>query len=254
MQYKTLTSFQAEHYREHGYVRIGALVAEPLLSSLRREYDLLFSEARVNGGYRNLAIDKTADVHAKADGEGQMLQIEQVCERSILFRKLLYNEQILDIVEDLIGPNIQLYHDQALHKPADTGAPVFWHQDNGYWKCVPAEIVTCWLTLDAVDAENGAMHVVPGSHVKLIEHKKSVESNALLETQVQPHIGETEVIELPAGGVMFHHCQVLHYTPANRTNRQRRAFAIHFMRPGTRTELGAYFEVSFSRPMLRAHI
>ena len=41
------------------------------------------------------------------------------------------------------------------------------------------------------------------------------------------------VIDLPVGGVMFHHCQTLHSTPPNRTERQRRAFAIHFMPPGT---------------------
>ena len=38
---------------------------------------------------------------------------------------------------DLIGPTIQLFHDQALFKPAHTGGPIHWHQDNGYWQCEP---------------------------------------------------------------------------------------------------------------------
>ena len=40
---------------------------------------------------------------------------------------------------------------------------------------------------------------------------------------------------LPAGGVTLHHCQTLHYSAPNKTNRQPRAFAIHFMTLGTRS-------------------
>ena len=63
------------------------------------------------------------------------------------------------------------------------------------------------------------------------------------------------VIALPAGGVTLHHCQTLHYTAPNVTARQRRAFAIHFMNPGTKSlrEM-EYLEVSFERPMLRMRV
>ena len=52
-----------------------------------------------------------------------MLQITQVCERSIVFRKLLYDARILDVVQDLLGakPHV-LFHDQGVlrspHAPA----------------------------------------------------------------------------------------------------------------------------------------
>ena len=54
-----------------------------------------------------------------------MLQIMQMCERNLHYRRLLYNEQILDVVEDLIGPNIQLFHDRALYKAPRHGGPAF---------------------------------------------------------------------------------------------------------------------------------
>ena len=145
MKYRSLTPDQVAHFREHGYIRIGGLLDDALVEHLRNEYDRLFAEARTDGRYRNLAIDNTDDIDAKANADGQMLQIMQVCERSIIFRQLLYDERILDIAEDLIGPNIQLFHDQALYKPAYTGGSVFWHQDNAYWQCLPAQLVSCWL-------------------------------------------------------------------------------------------------------------
>jgi hypothetical protein len=52
---------------------------------------------------------------------------------------------------------------------------------------------------------------------------------------------------------MFHHCQTLHYTQPNETPNQRRAFAIHFMLPGTTSENPHIksMPVGFGRPMLR---
>ena len=134
MKHKSLTQPQIDDFWDQGYLPIGKLLDDDLVASLRSEYDRLFAEAGEDGRYRNLAIDNTDDVEEKRNADRKMLQIVQMCERSILYRKLLYDDRILDIVEDLIGPNIQLFHDQALYKPAGDGGAVFWHQDNGFGK------------------------------------------------------------------------------------------------------------------------
>jgi len=53
---------------------------------------------------------------------------------------------------------------------------------------------------------------------------------------------------------MFHHCQTLHYTDPNTTEQQRRAFAIHFMTPGTRASNGEIMRAGYSRPVLRMNM
>jgi ectoine hydroxylase-related dioxygenase (phytanoyl-CoA dioxygenase family) len=63
-------------------------------------------------------------------------------------------------------------------------------------------------------------------------------------------VDEAVVIDLPAGGCMFHHCQTLHYTGPNTTDRQRRAFSIHYMPVGTRDGNGVVMQVGWSRPQL----
>ena len=249
-----LSPDQIAGFHTDGYLPIGKLLDDDIVEALRAEYDRLFDEARETGQYRNLAIDNTDSIQEKAGADGQMLQITQMCERSLLFRQLLYDDRILDIVQDLLGPNIQLFHDQALYKPARQGESVFWHQDNAYWRCVPANLLSCWLTLDDVNRENGAMHVIPGSHLRAIDHQHAESTNALLDSSDQVDTSKAAIIDLPAGGVMFHHCQTLHHTPPNKTDRQRRAFAIHFMTPGTRGKDGTHLEVSFARPLLRARI
>ena len=229
---------QLNNFHTQGYLRFGALLEEDLVLSLREEYDRLFAEARATDRYRDLS-----------DDDDEMLQIMQMCERSLSFRRLCYHDAILDIIQDLIGSDIQLFHDQGLFKPAYSGGPIHWHQDNAYWLCKPAELVSCWLTLDDVDAANGAMHVLPGSHRVAVDHSQG--AGTLLDASAMIDSSTAVAIDLPAGGVMFHHCQTFHYTPPNRTDRQRRAFAIHFMRPGTLSEREGVMPVNFSHPLLR---
>ena len=243
----SLTQEQIDLFRQRGFAVVGELLEDDEVGELRDEYDRVFAAARQTAQMRNLA---SADGGATTEADEEMLQIMQMCERSIPCRKLLYDERILDIAEDLIGPNLQLFHDQALYKPARCGGPIHWHQDNGYWRCEPANIVSCWMTLDDVDVHNGAMHVIPGSHLQLVAHERD-EATPLYDVGDKVDASLAEIIDLPAGGVMFHHCQTLHHTPPNGTDRQRRAFAIHFMTLETRAHDGSRMQVDFSRPMLR---
>ena len=99
------------------------------------------------------------------------------------------------------------------------------------------------------------MHVIPRTHHHLVEHGQSNQTAALLDLGDEVDSERATVIDLPAGGAMFHHCQTMHHTPPNVTDRQRRAFAIHFMTPGTKKiKSGECLDVSFSRPMLRMQV
>ncbi|MBM3265094.1 MAG: phytanoyl-CoA dioxygenase family protein [candidate division Zixibacteria bacterium] len=247
-----LTFEQVAEFHERGFVKIGKLLDDDRVETLRREYDHEFDQAYLTGHYRNLARNETQDVVERNAASVKMLQIMQMCERNIHFRSLLYHKPILDLVESLLGPNIQLFHDQALFKPAHHGGAVFWHQDNAYWQCQPANLVSCWMTLDDADVHNGAMHLMPGSHRMAVTHDKSAETNLLFDMEKSVDPSKAVTVELPAGGALIHHCQTFHYTPPNLTDRQRRAFIIHFMNPGTRSmRTGEFIPVSFSNPMLR---
>jgi ectoine hydroxylase-related dioxygenase (phytanoyl-CoA dioxygenase family) len=238
----TLTQEQIDFFFEQGYLRCGKILKDDEIKALRREYDRVFSEVNAT----NLAAGGRDA--AKADGK-RMLQIMNVFERNSQFHRLVYDARFLDVVQDLIGPNIMLFHDQALFKPARTGGAVFWHQDNAYWKCRPANLVSCWLTLDDVTRENGAMQVIPGSHLKPAWHGETATSNVLIETKVDD--SKAVVVDLPAGGCMFHHCQTLHYTQPNETDRQRHAFIMHYMTPGTCGKDGKIIGVDYHHPVLR---
>lgn len=250
----TLSREQIDFFSRNGYLPYQKVLTDEEIGLYRAEYDREFALAEAGGRWRNLsAADGTAIADQKKHGV-QMLQVMQMSERNIHFMKLIYDARILDVVQDLIGPNIMLFHDQALFKPAFHGGAVTWHQDNSYWQCRPANLVSCWLTLDDVAVENGAMQVVPGSHLTPVWHTKKNEKDVLFNIEDQIDKSKVAAVPLPAGACMFHHCQTLHYTQTNTTDRQRRAFAIHFMTPGTVGGNGTKFEVGINHPMLRATV
>lgn len=247
----TLNQNQLDTFARDGYLPFGKILKDDELELLRSEYDREFALAEEAGSSRNLSAPSDADVDQQRTATQQVFQIMQMCERNIHFRRLIHDERIVNVIADLIGPNIMLFHDQGLFKPAHHGGPVTWHQDNAYWHARPANLVSCWLTLDDVDEDNGAMQLIPGSHLKPLWHQRDAESKKVLfNVEDQVDTTEAKVVDLPAGGCMFHHCQTLHYTAPNTTARQRRAFAIHYMTLGT-SRNGEVMHPSFGRPVVR---
>ena len=247
-----LTQEQLDFFQRDGFLSYGPILTEEHVALLREEYDREIEKARKEETGRVLRATDSSGNLIEADKQ-QVYQIMQLGERNMQFRRLWYESAILDVVADLIGPNIQLYHDQALFKPPHTGGPVPWHQDNAYWKCRPANLVSCWLTLDDVRRENGAMQLIPGSHLAPADFTNHAEDHkdALFEIEGVDE-SKAVVVDLLAGGCLFHHCQTFHSTQPNTTEDQRRAFAIHFMVPGTVRGDGEAMPISFQRPLLRA--
>ena len=70
----------------------------------------------------------------------------------------LFADEVLDLVEPLIGPDIALWSSHFICKPAGTGKRVPWHEDSAYWGQVldPMEVVTVWLAIDPSTPGNGA--------------------------------------------------------------------------------------------------
>jgi len=78
----------------------------------------------------------------------------------------LFADEVLDLVEPILGPDIALFASHFICKPKGDGRKVPWHEDSFYWKGMidPMEVVTVWLAIDPSTEENGCMFVKPGTH------------------------------------------------------------------------------------------
>ncbi|MFP6683015.1 MAG: phytanoyl-CoA dioxygenase family protein, partial [Gammaproteobacteria bacterium] len=78
--------------------------------------------------------------------------------------ELIRLPNVLDAVEDLIGPDILCWSTLWWIKEVNSESFVSWHQDVRYWGLDTDDLVTAWIALSPASLESGCMHVLPGSH------------------------------------------------------------------------------------------
>jgi phytanoyl-CoA hydroxylase len=91
--------------------------------------------------------------------------------RSDLLRSFAKGRLFADLAADLVGPDVNLYWDQAVYKKPEKPRRFPWHQDNGYHYVEPQQYLTCWVPLVEATVENGCPQLVPGLHrMGTLEH------------------------------------------------------------------------------------
>ncbi len=142
--------------------------------------------------------------------------------------------RLLDILTRIMGEPPKLFADQAMLKPPGIGREKPWHQDHAYFNVpMPTCIVSAWIALDPADPENGCMHVIPQSHRKgPVVHFKRRDWQ-ICDTDVARH--RIAAVALQPGGVLLWHGRLHHGSPANRSNRRRRALQLHYVPESTET-------------------
>jgi ectoine hydroxylase-related dioxygenase (phytanoyl-CoA dioxygenase family) len=150
------------------------------------------------------------------------------------FLDLARDPGILDLVGELIGPDIILWGCQIFCKPGGDGMEVPWHQDGHYWPIRPLATCTVWVALDPSTVENGCLRVIPGSHCgkRLYEHMREDRADIVLNQAVKPGEFDAESaldIELAPGQMSMHDVHLIHGSNANRSPRRRAGVAIRYM-------------------------
>ena len=166
------------------------------------------------------------------------------------------NDRLLDVVEELIGPEI--FSNPVQHvriKPPekflpknDLGMPVIgptsWHQDHGVVTEAADEtnLITAWFSLTDTPVEAGPLRVVPGSHVSgLLTHCLDYDGNGpefrggrQIPRRLFDH---DQAIPLPTkrGDVIFLNKELVHGSLSNVSDRIRWSFDLRFNPIGQNT-------------------
>lgn len=148
--------------------------------------------------------------------------------------RLVHHPKILDAVEDLIGPDILVYHSTLFDKAARTPAYVRWHQDSPYFYLEPHLHVTAWVALSDASVAAGCMHVLPGSHRwGVFEHDDQPDPlNMIRRGQgISGRFDHETGVPIPVGpGQMsLHHTDLVHASGGNTTDDRRLGYAISYI-------------------------
>lgn len=147
---------------------------------------------------------------------------------------LVHHPKVLDAVEDVIGPDILVYHATMWIKEAHTPAYVRWHQDGAYFFLDPLDHVTAWVALSEASEEAGCMRVIPGTHrLPMIDHDDKPDAHNMIKRGqgISGRFdGETGVaMPLRAGALSLHHTALVHCSPGNESDDRRMGFGTSFV-------------------------
>lgn len=219
-------------FREHGYLAIDELLDEDeIAAALDGMHALLAGDVPEFDGvqYESELAEEVDDPEAlppevKQDYVRKFMWFAEHEER---LRAPAEEPELLDLLSTLVGGEPERFQDMALLKPPEGGREKPWHQDKAYFDLdLDAPVVGVWIALDEATAENGCMHVIPGSHKDgPVEHFDRRDWQ-ICDTDVQ--VDEDVMVPLEPGGALLFDGFIHHGTPPNRSGKRRRALQFHY--------------------------
>ena len=247
-----ITKEQAQFFEDNGYLKYGPALDSAEVQDMRAGLDRVI-DIEATGGDDSEPEFKFGHRRPDTAYRQPITQFLNMWKREQVYERILHKSHIAGVAAALLGTRrVRLWHDQVISKPPGDNGDFNFHQDFYFWPLSVPQIVSCWLALDDVTAENGSMCVLPGSHkdprfglaayAAEIEAREKADNPAeLAETprQAMHHepVSIGTPVELKAGECMFHHCLNFHGTPKNVTSRQRRAHVMIFMAEGVTVKL-----------------
>jgi ectoine hydroxylase-related dioxygenase (phytanoyl-CoA dioxygenase family) len=226
--FTTLTDEQAEQFDRDGFVVLGHVFSEDEIAAVREEIDRFEAEA-------DAFLKQREDGRLMIAESGAITFSVHLAAKSPRLAALTRHSALLGLCADLVGPDVNLYWDQAVYKKPEKPRRFPWHQDNGYAYVEPQQYLTCWIALTDATEDNGCPQVVPGLH----------RQGTLRHTYVDPLGYECfsdpdEVVAAPvgAGGVVVFSSLTPHLTGPNTTGEVRKAYIVQYAPKGARIQRG----------------
>ena len=151
---------------------------------------------------------------------------------------LLTHENILDVVESLIGPEITSNPIQHVRiKPPQRAVPksetrahvvsTDWHQDKGVTleEADETEFVTVWLAMTDATVANGCLQVATGQFEQLLPHCSKTQVS--IADQFVP-AGSATPVPVKAGGAVVFHPLTPHASLTNKSDEYRWSFDLRY--------------------------
>ena len=201
------------------YERDGFVLARQMFDA--EEVDLLRRAAK-----EDRELDRRA--FGRGDGEGGTVRLSLWNHPGdTIYGMFARCETIVNSAELILGGEVYHYHSKMIMKDAKVGGAWAWHQDYGYWYqngVLFPLLVSAFIAVDPATRENGCMQVLKGSHlIGRIDHvltgdQAGADPERVREAQMRL---ETVYVEMEPGDVLFFHCNLLHRSDQNHSDKPR---------------------------------
>ena len=239
---KSMSQAQLMSWNNDGYILIPNFLNEEDCDAMDKEVLKIinniipegsaFSHAYAGDGH--IAIREMKPSPNAKSIEDEISKLFRIHSKGV-FNDFIYNKLLGDILEDILGPDVDCFLSQYIFKnPGAWGQP--WHQDSSYFPFDREPQVGAWLATTEATLENGCLVVLPGSHKEsLHEHLPDErEGSNYGYTEIRDHDFSKEIpMTLSKGDLLLFHSFLMHKSYDNNSNFRRTAMVYHFAETGT---------------------
>ncbi len=216
-----LSNEQRRHYDDEGWLTIPGLVDDAWLARLRAVTDEFVDMSR-ELTESNVLFDLDRGHSAE---QPRLRRLSSPTDLHPTYWELASQSVLVDVVVDLIGPNVKFHHSKLNFKAARGGEEVKWHQDIQFWPHTNYDLLTIGVFLEDVEPGMGEVGFVPGSHRGPLYDLYGPDgrwTGALRDDDVPRARVDTAAFPVgPAGSITVHHCRTVHGSAPNTSDRAR---------------------------------
>lgn len=215
--YRRLNPAELAEYHENGYLLLKSVLTPAGLERMLGECMAAWQAEKgvFDAGKSWLENALLTDIHR----------------RSPTVREYYFRGPLVDIAEQIIGPNVKGVTSQLTFKMRGNTKTFPWHQDNTYGELSPYNAVTCLTALEDNDLETGCLWVLPGSN-RLGQIQPGL---SLAEKQQQREVSlavdesRGVAMRMQAGDCLIFTCWTLHKSEGNTSRtRDRRVLFLRY--------------------------
>lgn len=226
---RTLSASQAQQFDELGYLVVEDILDAATLADVTAEIDGFMAEAEAELATLPNGRDGISELGAITFADGLLPE-------STVLRRLSRNEQILGICLDLLGPDVNVYWDNAVYKASQKPRRFPWHQDSGYGFVEPQQFLTFWIALNEAHVNNGCPWIAPGLHKRGTLRHRFIDP---LGFECFDTPSEAVPAEVPAGGALVLSSLTPHFTAPNISGAVRKTYMLQYAVKDTRRYRGS---------------
>ncbi|GIH14978.1 phytanoyl-CoA dioxygenase family protein [Rugosimonospora africana] len=235
-----VTDEMREQYRDEGY-----FVLERVLTD--EQLELLRGGARYSIDKLDAAFDEAGVDRIGINARGKRYFSTMIYKDRPELREFLFGDTMAEICRATLGADAYLFWEQYVIKAADPDTSFAWHQDSGYVHEDHEPYLTCWIALDEVTEENGAVYLLPYSRSGIRSYVKHIPDP--VRNDRVAYFGSDPGIPMtaPAGSIVVFSSVVLHRSGPNLTDRLRRVYLAQYSGEIIMTKDGSEPSGSFER-------
>ena len=235
-----LNQEQRTFFGRNGYLKVEGLISADELHLLStHSMDLALNKIDLS----QIPVEPRSTGTSPADMEEKYFRFIQFHQHLEIHERFLLHERVLDVLEELIGPDVMAMQSMLFLKPPGCPGQAY-HQDSYYIKTSPDTLCGSWIAIEDCDEENGCLGFIPGSNLYPISQDVALPDNTddfnerLTELAGVDDEQET-MATVRAGDIIFFHGHLIHRSRQNRTSdRFRRAYVCHYANARSYTEWG----------------